>query len=467
MTSPAIIPRKYIFSTKMLLNFRTFATAATSTASSLHSGSVVEEKISRLPNGLTVASVDLDGPITQLLVAFKAGSRYEQPDEQGLVHYLRNIIGTDSKKYSGVKLLWQTGNIGANIISSTSKDLLVVQSSVIRTHDKIALSILGELAQPAFKSWDVTSREETLNTDLVFQSPMDLIIENLHKAAYRNGSLATPLLTPAHQIGKHSFKQLSAYAKARMLSWDTALVGINIDHQILLAYATEQVPVAEGRAKVAVPSPYCGGGDVRTSGDTPLAHVAIIGHTGARLTDVRSVAIQAVLCAAFGKVIPSTKLMSFPKSDGIGVIARHVLKVANHNPVAIHPLNIVHSDSSLAGVYLVANGDHIHTHVHAAVAGLAEIAKSGLSIDALSLAKYTVELETLVRAESSSALALDIAAQVLANGSISSPADFIQLLHQVSTDDVKKAASRLISSKLSMSAYGAIHQIPYVESFDL
>lgn len=77
-------------------------------------------KISRLPNGLTVASVDLGGPVAQLVVAYRAGTRYEMPDEAGLVHHIRNCIGGDSQRYYGAQLLWQCGSAGATVVSFTS-----------------------------------------------------------------------------------------------------------------------------------------------------------------------------------------------------------------------------------------------------------------------------------------------------------------------------------------------------------
>lgn len=77
-------------------------------------------KISRLPNGLTVASVDLGGPVAQLVVAYRAGTRYEMPDEAGLVHHIRNCIGSDSQRYYGAQLLWQCGSAGAAVVSLTS-----------------------------------------------------------------------------------------------------------------------------------------------------------------------------------------------------------------------------------------------------------------------------------------------------------------------------------------------------------
>jgi hypothetical protein len=41
------------------------------------------------------------------------------------------------------------------------------------------------LAQPAFKRWDIMSRLETLQADIAYQQPEELVLENLHKAAYR------------------------------------------------------------------------------------------------------------------------------------------------------------------------------------------------------------------------------------------------------------------------------------------
>lgn len=90
-----------------------------------------EDKISRLPNGFTVASIELGGAVSSLVLAYRAGSRYQQPNEGGLVHLLRNNVGKDSEKYLGVKLLWQLGNIGGNLNSYVTKDVLAIQTSVV------------------------------------------------------------------------------------------------------------------------------------------------------------------------------------------------------------------------------------------------------------------------------------------------------------------------------------------------
>lgn len=137
-------------------------------------------QISKLPNGLTVASVDTGGVISQLIMGYRAGSRYEQYDEAGLTHHLRNAVGTDSANYESSLMLWHCGSAGARLISSLTRDLFMVQMSIVRDHASIGLSLLGELSQPALKPWDIEDRNETLFVDLDYLTPLEKLMEKLH-----------------------------------------------------------------------------------------------------------------------------------------------------------------------------------------------------------------------------------------------------------------------------------------------
>lgn len=54
-----------------------------------------------------------------------------------------------------------------------------------RTQAPIALSVLGEIVQPAIKPWDILQVHQGLETDLNHQTAEDITLENLHKAAFR------------------------------------------------------------------------------------------------------------------------------------------------------------------------------------------------------------------------------------------------------------------------------------------
>lgn len=65
-----------------------------------------------------------------------------------------------------------------------TRDLLAVQMSVIRDRASLGLSLLGELAQPAFKPWDVEDFKGTLKIDYNYLKPYDVLMEDLHDVIF-------------------------------------------------------------------------------------------------------------------------------------------------------------------------------------------------------------------------------------------------------------------------------------------
>ncbi|KAI6192286.1 Cytochrome b-c1 complex subunit 2, mitochondrial [Aphelenchoides bicaudatus] len=427
---------------------RGFAAAATQ-AQSAPLTSQIEEKFSRLSNGITVASVDLHGAVSSLVLAYRAGSRYLQPDESGLVHHLRNNFGKDSEKYLGVKLLWQLGSIGGNLNSYATKDLVAVHTNVIRDRSVIAISLLGEFSRPAFCPWDVEDAAENVVKDLKFQEPYDAVLELLHKAAYRNGSLANPILAQSYEADHACHKKLSKYSNSRLLTSEAVLFGVNVNHDDLVNYASQQSVIGEGKAQGATASPYKGG-DARLAGPSSIAHV-LIGGEGAAVSDSKAVATQAVLAALIG----SQPGLKFTNSVSSSVVGAAVRKASNHRPVGVAAVNVSHSDSGLVGVY------YAEPTVRAAFDGLKQVA-GGVEKDVFEAAQKSAQLETLLRFEQTNDLALEQARQSLLKGELLLPTEFAKQIGQVTVEDVKKAAQKIVS-KPSIAAYGRINQVPYVD----
>uniref|UniRef100_A0A0K0DYN6 Cytochrome b-c1 complex subunit 2, mitochondrial n=1 Tax=Strongyloides stercoralis TaxID=6248 RepID=A0A0K0DYN6_STRER len=414
----------------------------------------IEQKISKLPNGLTVASIDNGAPVSQLVLAFRAGSRYEQPDEQGLVHYLRNSVGTDSKNYLGVKLLWQTGNIGATLNSVATKDIFAIHLSTPREGTPIGVSLLGELGQPAFKPWEVFDMLDTLKIDLNSMEAYDVVIEMLHKAAFRNGGLGRLNIAKPHKIGKVSHKQLEAFAKSRLLTGEAAIVGINVDHSLLLQYASEQITLSEGKGKEPSASPYKGG-ETRLCGPGNMAHIAVA-VDGAKLSDLKSVAVQAVLSS----LIASSPVTKFSSTNGFGIVAKTINK-ESQSPTGVTSINISYSDNGLVGFYLITEGSQAGLLTKKAISAVKSLA-SDINSESFEIAKQQSVSEVLLRSENDSNTAIDQAVQILSNPNPVSPVAFAEIIKSVTIDDVKKAASKF-NGKLSISSYGSIDNVPYLD----
>lgn len=116
---------------------------------------------------------------------------------------------------------------------------------------------------------------------------------------FRNGPLGNSVLAEPHRLGKVSWRQLQSFVKSRLVSSEGAIVAVNVDHGVLLRYGTEQSSIPDGSGKTATESKYLGG-DERLNTNSSLAHVLIAGN-GAKLADIKSVAVHSVLSTVIGQ----------------------------------------------------------------------------------------------------------------------------------------------------------------------
>lgn len=100
------------------------------------------------------------------------------------------------------------------------------------------------------------------------------------------------------EVGKANYEQLTNYAQSRLLTSEAILLGVNVEHNDLVSYASQQSVIGEGKGSGATQSQYRGG-DARQQGPTSVAHV-LIGGEGAPASDSKAVATQYVLAALIG-----------------------------------------------------------------------------------------------------------------------------------------------------------------------
>ncbi|CAI5455967.1 unnamed protein product [Caenorhabditis angaria] len=184
------------------------------------------------------------------------------------------------------------------------------------------------------------------------------------------------------------------------------------------------------------------GGEYRLASNNKFAHVIVAGE-GAAGNNAKAVAAQAVLLAALGNSSP-VKFSTQPN----GTIAKAV-----GSDVTVNAFQAVHSDSGLAGIYIVSEANKVAATVSSVVGAL----KSFKVADIEAVKKQA--LNNALRAKAhSDVYSVERAAQLLTSSD-----NYISQIANVSTADVEAAAQRLVK-KLSISSYGNISQVPYVDS---
>ncbi|CAB3400661.1 unnamed protein product [Caenorhabditis bovis] len=402
-------------------------TVAKRFASTATASRVIQEKTSVLNNGLSVSSVELNGANSSLVLAFRAGSRYQPANKQGLVHIIRNSIGRDSHEFPGLSLVWNTAANGGQIRALSNRDILAVKLDVVRDNVPVALSLLGQLGTNAFKPWDVEDvKHDTIQPDHVYLTGNTIALEQLHQAAFRNG----PLARSNYGTNNVSASDITTFASQRLLSGEAVLVGVNVNHDLLVESAAQQFPIAEGTATQSPESKYFGG-EARKDGPGSQTFVAIAGE-GASLKSHKDAAVQAV-------------------------VAQILLDAAQKVCLKSESVNLNYQDAGLVGVQFYGDNSGITSKTKSIVSAL-----KTAEISNINAAKNTAALKVLTSGQKASNVALDVATQVLSGINALSPSEFAETIKSVSEQDVSKFLSR-VTGKLSLAAYGTPSLVPFLD----
>lgn len=102
--------------------------------------------VSRLDNGLTVATETIPGVATATLgVWVGAGSRHERPDEHGLSHLIEHMAFKGTATRSARKIAEDIENVGGEINAATSTESTSYTARVLGEDAGVALDVLGDI----------------------------------------------------------------------------------------------------------------------------------------------------------------------------------------------------------------------------------------------------------------------------------------------------------------------------------
>lgn len=410
------------------------ASLASKSAAALKAQSHVAPLKTKLKNGLSVVAQDNNGAVSQLILAFRAGSRYQSVTQQGLVHHIRNFVGRDVQSYPGLQLVWSSAASGGQLNSFASRDVFGVQMSVPRDKADYALSILGQVAaQPAFKPWEMEDVLPTIHADLAQKTARAVVFEDIHRAAFRNDSLGFSLYSSKNQIGAYKSEELQEFARKHFVSGNGVLVGINVDSGTLQQYGEENGAIRDGIA-VMNHGAYFRGGDHRRFARGNDVHIMIAG-AGAPVGDVKSLAAQHVLLAHIGQSSPLK------------------LRILGSSSSEVDAFGASYDGSGLIGAYLHTSGAKAESAVKKTVEAL-----RNAKIQKLEECKRRAINEIHFTSESSLLSGYEHATNALYKGpELSELVAEIQKVDQSAIDRFAKNAFE----RLAIAAYGNHSTVPY------
>ncbi|XP_064171233.1 cytochrome b-c1 complex subunit 2, mitochondrial isoform X1 [Anguilla rostrata] len=412
--------------------------------------------VTKLPNGLVIASLETYSPASKIGVFVKAGSRYETLENQGVTHMLRLAANLTTKGASAFKICRGVEAVGGSLSVTSSRENMIYSVECLRDHvDTVMEYLINVTTAPEFRPWEVDELISRLKIDkaLANQTPQIAVLEMLHAAAYKN-ALSNSLYCPDYMVGHVTSEQLHSFVQNNFTSARMALVGLGVQHSVLRQVGEQFLNVRSGTGVAGAKAQYRGG-EVRNQNGDSLVH-AILASEGAVSGSAEASAfslLQRVLGAG-----PHVKRGSNTTSKLSQGIAK-----ATPSPFDACAFNADYSDSGLFGVYTISQCDSAGDVIRAAVAQVDSVAQGGLSSADLSRAKSQLTAEYLMALECSDGALEVIGLQALLGGAYQAPDIVIQNINSVTADDVINAAKKFVTGKKTMVSSGHLMNVPFID----
>ena len=150
-----------------------------------------------LPNGLQIVHRKTLSPVVYVGIMIGAGTRHEQPEENGMAHYIEHCLFKGTEHYTARQIINHIEGIGGEINAYTTKEETTFYAATLNNHFRTTLHLLADMVlRPTFNKKE-TDKEVTVILDEIESyndSPSELIYDDFENLLFEGSSLAMPIL---------------------------------------------------------------------------------------------------------------------------------------------------------------------------------------------------------------------------------------------------------------------------------
>jgi predicted Zn-dependent peptidase len=259
-------------------------------------------------NGLPVHSIALPGTrALTVLVAFDAGARNEQPQENGMAHFLEHLVFKGGEKYPTYKDVNETAErLGGVLNAYTSHDLVAFHITVRAESAGQAIDLLSDfVARPRLDAEELDRERGVVIQEInrAYDQPSTVAEYLIDRAAFGEHPLGRTMLGPEKNLRSFTREGIVAFRERR---WAGARGGAflagNLDHlpgEEDLKERFARFP-ALGTPEPYVPVPDFAPKTLVEERDTNQSHLRMIYRPDIAVSDVRERAALSIYSTLLG-----------------------------------------------------------------------------------------------------------------------------------------------------------------------
>lgn len=405
--------------------------------------------ITKHDSGLTEIRVPMPGVASVTVLALvNVGSRYEQPNQHGLAHFLEHMVFKGTKKYpSAQKLAMAVDAVGAEYNAYTSKEYTGFYVHLAAEHAKLGVEVVTDmLLAPLLPAAEMEKEKGVIVEEIhmYLDTPMRHIGDAFEEMFYRGSGLSHPIIGDEASVTGYTKADFDAFIS----QWYdlSNMVLIVAGQESLVASAPLIKAVEKSLAKlkpgsrkaqpdrtVWLSSDAISQEKLRLiSKETEQAHF-IIGFPGISRHDAHKYPL-AVLSTILGSSMSSRLFSEVREKRGL---CYYIHSDVDH-----------YHDTGSFGASAGIDPKRIHEALDVTLAEFFELAdgKKPITPDELQRAKDYITGKMVLGLEDSQSVAQFFGMKQLLLGEIESPEAVMQKFKAVSLDEVTQLAKELIAA---------------------
>ncbi|KAM8930907.1 cytochrome b-c1 complex subunit 1, mitochondrial [Pelodytes ibericus] len=248
---------------------------------------IPDTQITTLDNGLRIASEESGQATCTVGVWIGAGSRYENPKNNGSAYFLEHLLFKGTKKRPQAALEQELESLGAHLNAYTTREQTAIYIKALSKDLPKAVEILADVVQnSSLEDSQIEKERPVILHELqeMESNLQEVTLDYLHSVAYQGTPLGLPVVGPTSNIKTLKRADLVEYVNSHFKAPRMVLAaagGINHKELCDLAqrhFAGLSYTYENDAVPVLAPCRFTGS-EVRARDDgLPLAHVALAVH---------------------------------------------------------------------------------------------------------------------------------------------------------------------------------------------
>jgi len=275
-----------------------------------------------LKNGIRLVHRQQRGDVAHLGVIVNAGSRDENPDQQGLAHFIEHLIFKGTQKRSNYQVLSRLENVGADLNAYTTKEDTSIYASIQRRYYKRAAELLADIVfHSVFPDKEIEKEKAVVMDEInsYKDNPAEWIHDEFDELVFRDHPLGRNILGTKEKLKRYSRNDVLRFRDANYLPSRVVITSV-ADFGLTKAIAVAEQYFSDIAADNSslYRQPYTGytAANITRKYSRHQAHV-VIGNTACNATDERRFSMALLNNMLGGPAMNSRLNIALRERNGI------------------------------------------------------------------------------------------------------------------------------------------------------